>query len=192
VLRVLGEVPRELFVPAAFRSLAFADTSIPLPHGQTMMTPQVEGRLLQALQIKATDRVLEIGTGSGFLAACLARLGRAVTSLEIFPDLAQTARQALRATATRACEVRVQDVFSWQPDESYDCIAVTGSLPVSDSRFQDWLQPGGRLFMVIGTAPVMEAVLVRRRADGTLGRESLFETVVPPLVNAPQPEQFRF
>ena len=132
VLSVLAQVPREQFVPPRFRNLAFADTEIPLGGGQVMMTPQVEGRLLQALAIRGTDRVLEVGTGSGFLTACLARLGSRVTSLEILPELADTARRNLRGVATWNAEVRTEDVFQYRPAEPWDVIAVTGSVPQPD------------------------------------------------------------
>jgi protein-L-isoaspartate(D-aspartate) O-methyltransferase len=192
VLRVLSEVPRECFVPAAYQPLAFADTAIPLPDGQFMMTPQVEGRVLQALEITPSDRILEVGTGGGFLAACLARLGGKVTSLEIRPALANAARRALRDSGTGNCEVLPEDVFQWRPTGQFDCIAVTGSLPVFDARFQDWLAPGGRLFVVVGPPPAMEAWLIRRHDRGEYIRESLFETVLAPLDHAARPEQFVF
>jgi protein-L-isoaspartate(D-aspartate) O-methyltransferase len=192
VLQVMSEVPREQFVPAAYRSLAFADTAIPLPGNQHMLAPQIEGRVLQALAPSSGERVLEIGTGSGFLTACLARLSGHVLSLEIRPELAKTATQALHQAACRGAEVRVADTFAFSPAEAYDCIAVTGSLPVEDSRFQSWLTPGGRLFIVTGEAPAMTAWLIRRDAGGQFSRESLFETVLDPLDHAPQPERFVF
>lgn len=191
VLRALSEVPREKFVPETYRTLAFADTEIPLAGGQRMLTPQVAGRILQALDVGATDRVLEVGTGSGFLTACLGRLGAQVTSLEIDPVLAETARRNLRDAGAANCEVLTQDVFRWQPPGPFDCIAVTGSLPEYDSRFQEWLAQGGRLFVVVGQAPAMEACLVHRTPEG-FERESLFETVLPVLAHAPQRERFQF
>lgn len=192
VLRVLSEVPRERFVPPAYRSLAFADTAIPLPGGQFMMTPQVEGRVLQALEIVPTDQILEVGTGSGFLAACLSRLCARVTSLEIRPALADAARRALREFGTGNGEVLAEDVFQWRPTGPFNCIAITGSLPVFDARFQDWLAPGGRLFVVVGQPPAMEAWVIRRHESGEYRRESLFETVLAPLDHAARPEQFVF
>lgn len=192
VLRVLSEVPRERFVPPAFAALAFADTAIPLPEGQQMLTPQVEGRLLQALEVSPTDAVLEIGTGSGFLAACLARLGSHVTSLEIRPAIAEAARRKLREAGVGNCEVEVADAFQWRPPRQFNCIALSGSLPVFDPRFQDWLAPGGRLFAVVGQAPAMDACLIRRVDGGEFIRESLFETVLPALDHAPRPEPFAF
>ncbi len=193
VLEVLSTVPRERFVPPQYEALAFADTAIPLPGGQKMMTPQVEGRLLQSLEIASTDHILEVGTGSGFVTACLARLGGRVTSLEIRPGLAGDARRRLRELGIGNCEIHGEDVFQWRPAAAFNCIAVGGSLPVFDSRFQEWLAPGGRLFVVVGQPPAMEAWLIRRAGAGEgFTRESLFETVLPPLDNAPQPEQFVF
>jgi len=192
VLSVLAQVPREQFVPPRFRSLAFADTEIPLAGGQLMMTPQVEGRLLQALALRGTDRVLEVGTGSGFVTACLARLASRVTSLEILPDLADGARRNLRGVATWNAEVRTEDVFQYRPGEDYDVIAVTGSLPQDDTRFQHWLAEGGRLFMVVGEGPLMQARLVTRQGPQQWATTTLFETSVPALLNAPLPSKFRF
>lgn len=192
VLRVMGEVPRERFVPAAYRGLAFADTPIPLGDGQLMLTPQLEGRILQALAIDPADRVLEIGTGSGFLTACMGRLASRVTSLEIRPALAESARDALHAVGAANCEVVVRDAFDWQPGQQFDCIVLGGSLPVDDARFREWLAPGGRLFMVVGSPPAMEALLIHRDAQGGFRRDSLFETSLPALDNAPRPEGFVF
>lgn len=192
VLSVLTQVPRELFVPPRFRGLAFADTEIPLGAGQSMMSPQVEGRLLQALAIRGTDTVLEVGTGSGFLTACLARLASRVTSLEIQPELADTARRNLRAAATWNAEVRTEDVFGYRPAGPFDVIAVTGSVPQADLRFQHWLADGGRLFIVVGQAPLMEATLVTRQGPEQWTTTTLFETSLPALLNATTPSKFRF
>lgn len=192
VLQVMSEVPRERFVPAAYRRVAFADTAIPLPGGQEMLTPQVAGRILQALAITPADRILEIGTGSGFLSACLARLGAQVTSLEIRHELADAARRALHGAGATNCEVLTQDAFAWQPPGPFDCIAVTGSLPLPDTRFQEWLAPGGRMFVVVGQPPAMEAWLLKREEHGAVLGESLFETSLPPLDHAPRPDRFAF
>lgn len=192
VLKVMDEVPRESFVPPGYRALAFADTAIPLPLGQEMLTPQVTGRILQSLEISPSDHVLEVGTGSGFLTACLARLGAGVVSLEIRSQLADAARRRLLEHNVRNCEVLAQDVFQWEPDRSFDCIAVTGSLPEFDERLQNWLAPGGRLFVVIGASPAMSAWLIRRTGKIDFVRESLFETVLAPLDNAPRSERFVF
>jgi len=191
VLDVMGAVPREVFVPEKYRSLAFADTNIPLGHGQVMMTPNVEGRLLQALDITPADSILEIGTGSGYLTACLARLGRQVTSIEIFPDLST-------AAGTRLAEHGIPNVTLQQGDAAdgidsgmhYDVIAVTASVPVNREQFHSSLTIGGRLFLILGRPPVMEAVLVTRTGKVAWTRESLFETALPPLVNAATTGQF--
>lgn len=192
VLSVLTQVPREQFVPPRYRNLAFADTEIPLEAGQVMLTPQVEGRLLQALAILGTDRVLEVGTGSGFLTACLARLGSRVTSLEIVPELAAGARVNLRGVATWNAEVRSEDIFEYRPGELYDVIAVTGSVPQPDDRFRHWLAEGGRLFIVVGQDPLMQARLVTRQGPEQWTTTILFETSVPALINAMPPSKFRF
>ncbi|MEQ1801234.1 MAG: protein-L-isoaspartate O-methyltransferase [Gammaproteobacteria bacterium] len=192
VLAVLAQVPREQFVPPRYRTLAFADTEIPLGGGQLMMTPQVEGRLLQALAIQGTDRVLEVGTGSGFLTACLARLASRVTSLELLPELADAARRNLRTVATWNAEVRTEDVFQYRPAEPWDVIAVTGSLPQADERFRHWLADGGRLFVVVGEDPLMRARLVTRQGPEQWASTTLFETSLPALLNAAPPSKFRF
>lgn len=192
VLAVLSTVPREQFVPPRFRNLAFADTAIPLRGNQMMLTPQVEGRLLQALAIRGTDSVLEVGTGCGFLTACLARLCARVTSLEILPELADEARRNLRAASTWNAEVHTADVFAYRPAASWDVIAVTGSLPAPDERFQHWLTEGGRLFVVTGEDPLMEARLITRQGPDRWTTTTLFETSLPALLNAPVPTRFRF
>jgi protein-L-isoaspartate(D-aspartate) O-methyltransferase len=192
VLAVLGQVPREQFVPPRYRSLAFADTAIPLAGGQTMLTPQVEGRLLQALAVRGTDRVLEIGAGSGFLTACLARLGHQVTSLEILPELTDSARRNLRGVSTWNADVLTEDAFGYRPAGLFDVIAVSGSLPTPDERFQHWLADGGRLFLVTGEDPLMEARLVTRLGPDQWSTITLFETSVPALLNAALPSKFIF
>lgn len=192
VLGAMAQVRRELFVPDGFRELAFADTNIPLGHGQSMLAPKVEGRVLQSLELGATDQVLEVGTGSGFLSACLARLAHHVRSLEIFPDLSARAVENLRASGISGVSVETLDAMTMAEENRYDAIAVTGSLPAYDERFQRALKVGGRLFIVVGDAPVMDALLVRRLSRDQWVRESLFETILEPLVNAPQPSRFLF
>ena len=190
ILTVLGTVPREQFVPIAYRALAFADTCIPLPGGQTMLSPKLEGRLLQALSPAPVERMLEVGTGSGFMTACLAALGGTVTSLEIIPELADIARTKL--AGYRSATVLNKDAFDFTPDGRFDVIALTGSLPVYDRRFADWLAVGGRLFVVTGSAPQMEARLVHRLGETEWTTAVLLETVVPPLKNAPEHQAFTF
>lgn len=192
VLDTFRKVPREQFVPSPHRFLAFADVSIPLPHGQHMLRPNVAGRLLQSLELTGSERVLEIGAGTGFVTACLAAGAATVRSLEIFPDLAEIARSNLAALGIRNAEVIAADATRWDDSAKYDAIALTASLPIYDDRFQRMLAVGGRLFAIVGNLPVMEASLVRCVAEGTYAREGLFETVVDPLINALRPRAFTF
>jgi protein-L-isoaspartate(D-aspartate) O-methyltransferase len=192
VLDAMSEVPREAFVPAEYRQLAFADAPIPVGFGQSMLAPKVQGRILQALGINAEDSVLEIGSGSGYLSAALALLGAATHSIDIHPGLIALARENLRAVPEAQVTFEVRDAFDAAPLGEFDVIAVTGSLPVYDSRFERSLKIGGRLFAVIGAAPVMDAVLVRRVDSNEWIRESLFETVIEPLINATAAQKFVF
>lgn len=190
VLDVLGTVPREAFVPADYRDVAFADLEIPIGHGQSMMAPKVEGRMLQALQIDAADRVLEIGTGTGFMTACLTRLCDAVVSVDIFPELIDAARPRLDRHGVGEAELIAADALQLDYESAFDAIALTGSLPELDERFVRMLRPGGRLFVVTGRPPIMEAQLVTLLAPNNWSRESLFETVLTPLINADKPAPF--
>jgi len=190
VLEVLGSTPREAFVPETERDLAFADTEVPLPHGQCMMAPKVEARLLQELAVAPSDSILEIGTGSGYLTACLSRLGASVLSLEIFPDLSETAVRRLARLGVANAVLRDEDATQARLEGSFDCIAVTASVPRLTDRFTRLLKPGGRLFIVVGRPPVMEARLVLRHADGGTTEKSLFETLLGPMINADEPEAF--
>jgi protein-L-isoaspartate(D-aspartate) O-methyltransferase len=190
VLRTFRETPRERFVPAEFRDLAFADTEIPLGAGQTMLAPKIEGRILQALQVEPVDSVLEVGTGTGYLTACLAQLSKHVTSIDIFPEFVENARSNLAALGIRNAELHAGDAFDVRAAASFDAIAVTGSVPELDEHFIRMLKPQGRLFIVVGRPPVMEARLITMRANGDWTTASLFETVLTPLVNADRPEPF--
>ncbi|MGI9330729.1 MAG: protein-L-isoaspartate O-methyltransferase family protein [Gammaproteobacteria bacterium] len=191
VLHVLQTVPREAFMPPSHRQLAFADAPIPLPCGQFAMSPLLEGLLLQALDIRLTDHVLEVGTGSGYVSACMARLSTQVTTVEIFPELAEAAQDNLQAMDIANCEVLIGDVYELTPPAA-DVIAVTGSLPVADPRFDAWLNHGGRMFQIIGDGELMQAWRVCRTAESDWQRERLFETAVPPLLNGLQRPKFRF
>lgn len=194
VLAVFEQLAREDFVPDAWRGAAYGDLPIPLGEGQHMLTPTVVGRILQAVTPRRTDRVLEIGTGSGYLTACLALLAADVHSLELRPALARQARTHLRQAGIGNAQVEDADAFAWQPSApGFDVVVVTGSLPVYDPRFESLLGPGGRLFVVAGTEPVMEARLVRlNTATGTREEHSLFETVIDPLTHAATPSRFVF
>jgi protein-L-isoaspartate(D-aspartate) O-methyltransferase len=192
VLEVLRRVPRELFVPEPQRYRAYADVEVPLARGQHMLRPSVAGRLLQAVLPLRAERVLEVGTGSGFITACLRSMAGKVRSLEIFPDLAEAAYRNLAALGMRDVEVVEADALQGDSGAQYDVIAVTASLPLYDERFEQMLTIGGRLFVVIGEPPVMEARLVQRTAESAFATQSLFETVIDPLVNAAQPPRFTF
>lgn len=191
VLEVLASTPREAFVPAAHRALAFSDISIPLGHDQYMMPPRVEGRLLQALAIGPDDSILEIGTGSGYVTACLARLGKQVTSVDIVPEFTEQARAKLAAHGINNVALDTRDAArGWDHRERFDVIAVTGSLPALHEGFHESLNIGGRLFVVAGEPPIMEALLITRISEREWTTESLFETSLPPLLNATAPSAF--
>jgi protein-L-isoaspartate(D-aspartate) O-methyltransferase len=192
VLQIFRQVPREHFAPEQQRFRAYADAEVPLPDGQRMLRPSVAGRLLQALELTGTEKVLEIGAGSGFITACLRTVAAQVRSLEIFPELAQLARRNVAAFGLRDVDIVNADAMQLDTGTRYGAIAVTASLPVYDDRFQKQLEVGGRLFVVVGDAPVMDARLVRRTGDATWTSESLFETVIDPLVNARRLPEFRF
>lgn len=178
VLDTLAQLPREAFVPEALRALAYADTELPIGHGERMFKPVLEGRTLQALGVQTHESVLEIGTGSGYMAACLARLGREVVSLERHADLAETARARLAAQGIGNVSVLTADAFQWTPGRTFDVICVTGAVAEIPARFCEWLASGGRMFVVRGRSPVMEAALVHPGVNG-LRIESLFETDLP-------------
>lgn len=193
VLEVLALVPREDFVPAAYRNLAFADMQIPLAHGQAMMAPKLEARLLQALEIRPQDRILEIGTGSGYLTALLATLGAQVVSVEMFPDLLEAARQRLAAHGVSNVVLELGDgAHGWERHAPYDAILLTGSVASLPPALTRQLAVGGRLVVVVGAPPVMEAVLVRRVSEISWSHTGLFETSLPPLANAEPPRKFVF
>lgn len=190
-LEVFEELRREDFVPADWRGAAYADLPIPLGDGQHMLTPTVIGAVLQALAPARPDAVLEIGTGSGYLTACLAKLAAGVHSLEIRPALARQARINLKQAGIGNATVEEADAFQWEPAApAYDVVAITGAMPVYDPRFEKLLKPGGRLFAVVGKAPVMEARLVRLTTARQREESSLFETVIDTLQCPAAPARF--
>jgi len=192
VLDVMRQVPRELFAPAAERFRAYADAEIPLSQGQHMLRPSVVGRLLQALLPQPHEQVLQVGAGTGFVTACLRGMAGRVRALEIFPQLAESARVNLAGLGVRGAEVMDADGLRFESATRFDVIAVTASLPIYDTRFERLLNVGGRLFIVVGEAPVMEARLVERTAEGVWSAQSVFETVIDPMVNAVRPAEFTF
>lgn len=189
VLGVLAKVRREDFVPARHRRLAFSDLSLPLDHGEVMMKPVVEGRMLQALEVTHADRVLEVGTGSGHITACLAALGGRVTSIDIHGDFVAESRKRLRAAGLEA-DIEEADALDWQPARNFDVVCVTGAVPEEPERFGRWLEVGGRLFVIVGESPAMEALLITRTAEDQWVSESLFETDLPYLAGAEKPKPF--
>jgi protein-L-isoaspartate(D-aspartate) O-methyltransferase len=194
VLGIFRKVPRDHFAPAEQRYMAYMDLEVPLPKGQHMLRPSVAGRLLQALELTGTERVLEIGAGSGFITACLAAVSAHVESIEVFPELAELAKSNLATLSIGNTQIVTADALAMtaSPAKRYGAIAVTGSMPIADERFQRQLDIGGRLFIIVGEAPVMTARLIRRTAEDAWTSESLFETVVDPLINARRPQEFTF
>jgi protein-L-isoaspartate(D-aspartate) O-methyltransferase len=197
VLKLLFELRREEFVPAAYRSLAFVDMEIPLGHGEVMLTPKLEARILQELQVKKTDQILEVGSGSGYLTALLAKKGKFVHSVEIVPELKAMAEKNLREHAIDNIMLETGDAArGWPQHGPYDVIALTGSVPVLPAAFQESLKTGGRLFAIVGEAPVMSAVLITRvtppEEPGEFSMVGLFETCISPLKNAQRPTRFVF
>lgn len=191
VLEVLTALPRDAFVAEAHRALAYMDIELPLGRGETMMKPVVEGRVLQSLLVGASEDVLEIGTGSGFLTACLGRLSREVVSIEREPSFADAARARLAAQGVDNASVITADAFEWQSDRRFDVVCVTGAVDRVPERFLSWLRPGGRLFVVQGRAPAMDAVLVHADVNGPR-TESLFETELAYLAGASPAPVFQF
>jgi len=195
VLDTMSRMPREAFVPDAYVGLAYADFEVPIGNGQSMMAPGIVARMLQALNVQPGDKVLEIGAGTGYTTACLADLGGKVISREIDATLAETARLNIDRQGLRNVEVRGGDALEQAHAEApFDVIAVTGSLPSDQplALLQEQLARGGRLFVVIGEAPVMEALLITRTGERHFRRESMFETSLPALANVPEPERFSF
>jgi len=190
VLSVLTELPREPFVLPAYRALAYADLALPIAHDEAMMKPIIEGRLLQALNVQPDDEVLEIGTGSGYLSACLARLGKRVVSVERHADFVETARARLHGAGIENVELVNADALRDFEPGRFDAIAVTGAVAQVPQRFRDWLKVGGRMFVVTGVEPAMRALLLRREADGGFSEERLFETDLPYLAGAEPRQEF--
>lgn len=193
VLVALAHVRREDFVPPAYRQLAFADMCLPLGHGEVMMKPVVEGRVLQALGLTPTDRVLEIGTGAGFLTACLASLCAEVVSVDVHADFVAAAEERLRAAGIHNATLETGDaVRDWQPAGLFDAIVVGRAVFTVPARFLTWLKPGGRLLAMRGQSPAQQAVLLTPQGAGGYREESLFETDMPYLTHAEPPQSFVF
>ena len=193
VLDLLLRVRREEYVPARYRALAFADMEIPLGHGETMLAPKMEARMLQELALAPGDRILEVGTGSGYMTALLASLGGHVCSVDIVAQFTQTAGAKLAAQGVTNVTLETGDAArGWDRHAPYDAVVVTGSMPVLPDAFPKSLRPGGRLIAVVGEPPVMEAQLITCVAAGAYSTTGLFETCIAPLRNAVQRERFVF
>ena len=203
VLDLLMVVKREAFVPAAYRSMAFVDAEIPLPGGENMLQPKFEARILQELAVKKHEQVLEIGAGSGYMAALLAYKARHVTTVEIVPELADMARANLAAYGVDNVDVQLGDGARGWPAvaadgtgsngvQAYDVIVVSGAMPIPPQALMQQLKVGGRMFVVSGSAPAMAAQLVTRMSDIGFDTVKLFETVIKPLRNAVTPSHFTF
>ncbi|MGD9592749.1 MAG: protein-L-isoaspartate O-methyltransferase [Candidatus Berkiella sp.] len=194
ILSAMSLIMRENFVPMAFHNLAYSDTDIPLTEGQTMLAPKVVGRVLQALNLTSQEKVLEVGTGTGYVTACLSKLVKEIVSVEIQPTLLAQAQTNLKALNVRNLTLTQGDaVFGWEDYAPYDAIVVTGSYPLGvPEKICDQLRPGGRLFAFTGIAPTMRAVLIERLDKSQFTTSMVFETVVPALIHAPQPKKFQF
>ena len=194
VLELFKKIPREDFVPKQYKGLAFADLEIPLGEGQQMLSPKIEGRILQALAVKSTDKVLEIGTGAGYLTALMATQAKQVDSIELHAKLSAQASKNITAHGIKNVKLIVGDgVQGLAAKAPYDVIVFTGALStLPNQQLEAQLAVGGRLFAVVGEAPVMEAILVQRLSLDTFKRDALFETCLPLLANTPKPTSFSF
>ncbi len=193
LLALIAQTPRENFVPEEYKSLAYADMNIPIGHEQKMLTPMEEARILQALAVKPHEKVLEVGTGSGYVTSLLAQQAKQVISVDIISDfMTPAAKRLADLSISNTTFITGNAAQGWAEDEPYDIIAVTGSLPFLPQAFRDQLKVGGRIFAIIGQAPAMEASLITRMDEDTWSQQGIFETVVPPLLEALQPEQFHF
>jgi protein-L-isoaspartate(D-aspartate) O-methyltransferase len=191
VLEALSAIRREDFMPEAVQNLAFADMELPLGHGEVTLKPVIEGRLLQAVAPAKNESVLEIGTGCGFLTACLARLGGNVTSVEQHADFVDAARARLAAAGIRNVHIeRADAVNEFRPGQQFDVMLVTGAVAKLPPRWREWIKPGGRLVAIVGESPVQRAVLHERAAGGEWSEEPLFETDLPYLANAAPSARF--
>jgi protein-L-isoaspartate(D-aspartate) O-methyltransferase len=197
VLDLLFAVKREDFVPLAYRSLAFVDMEIPLAHQQMMMAPKMEARILQEVAPKSNERVLEIGTGSGYLTALLAKQAESVTTIDIFDDFsreaaAKLARAGISNVHFKTGDAAVSPLTILGSHETFDVVVLTGSVPVLPKAYLDVLNLNGRLFAIVGDAPVMKAAVYTKTDNASFASTDLFETVLAPLVNAKQPSRFEF
>ena len=193
VLSLFDIIPRENFVAESQKGLAFADVELPIGCGQTMLSPKLEGRILQALDIQSTDKVLVVGTGSGYLTALIATLSDIVHAIEIHPELSELAQARLKKQKIHNVTLHVADASNgYAKDAPYDVIVFTGALPLRPIVAEKMLKISGRLFAVTGELPIMQAMLTHRVGEDAFRHETLFETCLPYLEHAPQISQFEF
>lgn len=192
VLDVIADVARDRYVPAALKDCAYADVEVPLRHGQCMLRPSIIGKLLQAVDVRPGEDVLEIGTGTGYLSHCLAKFAGSVTSIDIFEDFIDSARRRLEDEEIDNVTLECMDATVGLPPGKFDVIVVTGAVSAIDERFINALKPGGRLFIVAGKSPIMTAKLITREHDGGISSSDLFETDIPALVVAGERPAFSF
>ena len=191
VLETIGAIPRHLYVPKNFAEVAYSDIQIPLGHGQVMLEPKIQGRLLQATNPMSNESVLEIGTGSGFLTACLSSLCTHVTTVELLPEFHAAAKQNLMSQGVTNFTAELGDAaHGWPENKTYDVIVITGSMPVRNQQFQRQLSQGGRLFVITGQPPIMEALLMTRIGEDQWSTESLFDCYAPPLIGVADSRPF--
>jgi len=193
VLDLLQQTPRESYVPPEYKKIAYSDVSIPLANGQKMMHPKLEAHLVQALALTSDDTVLQIGAATGYVTALMAKLAKHVYGVEIDPELMKNAGANLRKNNVTNVTIEEGDAISgWEEHAPYNAIAVTGSVPIIPEALKRNLAIGGRMFIVVGEMPVMEAILVTRTGDNSWTEKSLFETELPPLDNSAKPQEFVF
>ncbi len=193
ILTLLRQVPRERFVPSQYIRLAFADTEIPLGHGQVMLSPAIEAYMLEALNVQAEDKVLEVGTGSGYTTALLAKKAQHVYSIDIIPEFTEAVTAKLAENNITNVTLQTGDAAQgWDKQQPYDVICITGALEKLPNSLLHELKVGGRLFAVIGSSHAMEATLITRTGESTWDTKTLFETVIPPLLQLNQHQSFSF
>jgi protein-L-isoaspartate(D-aspartate) O-methyltransferase len=193
VLALLEKTHREDFVPVRYRKMAFTDMAIPLDHGQSMMKPVIEGRLLQALELKPEETALEIGTGSGFITACLSRMAKRVISVDLYEQFTNEVAAKLKEKGISNVGLETGNVMTgWQPEQAHDVMVVTGSVPSIPDHFRGWVNPGGRIFVVCGDEPAMEAMILTKLSATEWREESLFETDLARLIGAERAPEFKF
>ena len=192
VLEVMASIHRDRFVPEQFADIAYSEAEIPIGHGQIMCAPTLEGRMLQSLELGPDDKVLEIGTGTGYLTACLASLAESVTSVDIYEDFIDAAESRLGKAGINNVTLQCVDALASLPDGEFDAILVSGSMPKLEKHLVESLGSGGRMFIITGDAPAMSAQLITRDDSREWQSTEMFETSIPPLVNAVSTPEFSF